>query len=87
VLVDEGGDGGCILANTAIERISTFEADHDDSQILLVEEGIDVPEELFDPILEENRVFQFIRHEVPALPMIVPRPELGVIHLTTRCAL
>jgi len=68
-----------ILANTAFERISTFHADHDDSQILLVDEGIEVPEPLITPLFGSNLLFLVVRHEVPALPVIRPRPELGVL--------
>jgi hypothetical protein len=75
-----GGDGGLDLANTAIERITTFHADHDYSQISLGDAGIEFAEELFIPVFEQHLVFLFVRHEVPTLPVIHPRPELGVIH-------
>jgi hypothetical protein len=83
VLPGPGGDGGLDLANTAIERISTFEADHDYSQLSLGDAGIEFAEELFVPVFEQHLVFLLVRHEVPALPAIDPRPELRVIHLYT----
>jgi len=70
-----------ILANTAIERIPTFQADHDYSQLSLGDAGIEFTEELFVPVFEQHLLFLLVRHEVPTLPMIHPRPELRVIHI------
>jgi len=81
VLPGPGGDGGLDLANTAIERIPTFQADHDYPQLSLGDAGIELAEELFVPVFEEHLVFLFVRHEVPTLPVIHPRPELGVFHI------
>ena len=78
-----GGGRHSILANTAIERIPTFHADHDYSQISLGDAGIEFAEELFVPVFEQHLVFLFVRHEVPTLPVIHPRPELRVIHNIT----
>jgi hypothetical protein len=88
VLKALGGGGGMhsILANTAIERISTFQADHDYSQVSLGDAGIEFAEELFVPVFEKNRVLFLLVHEVPAFPVIRPRPELRVIHIfSTPC--
>ena len=76
-----GGGRHDILANTAIDRISTNHADHDYSQVSLGDAGIEFAEELFIPVFEQHVVFLFVRHEVPAFPAIDPSPELGVIHL------
>jgi len=70
-----------ILANTAIERIPTFHADHDYPQISLGDAGIEFAEQLFVPVFEQHLVFLLVRHEVPTLPVIHPRPELGVIQI------
>ena len=43
-VLGRGGDGGLDLANTAIERISTFQADHDYSQLSLGDAGIEFAE-------------------------------------------
>jgi len=63
-----------IFANTAIERIPTFHADHDYSQISLGDAGIEFAEELFViiPVFQDHLVFLFVRHEVPTLPVIGP---------------
>jgi len=69
VLVDEGGDGGCILdilAHTAFDRTSADQADH--------------PQCLIAPLGEFQFDLLFLAHPVPTLPMIDPSPELGVIH-------
>jgi len=80
-----GGGRHSILANTAIERIPTFQADHDYSQVSLGDAGIEFAEELFliIPVFEDHFVFLFVRHEVPAFPPIDPSPELRVIHSFT----
>ena len=67
-----GGGRHSILANTAIERIPTFHADHDYSQISLGDAGIELAEELFVPVFEKNRVLFLLVHEVPTLPVIHP---------------
>jgi hypothetical protein len=80
--LDWGGGRHSILANTAIERIPTFHADHDYPQVSLGDAGVEFAEELFVPVFEQHLVFLFVRHEVPALPAIDPSPELGVIHFS-----